>query len=119
MSVENKPTPPPAEAVCFSAGMVGAVMGAGVIHAYLASQRRAPKIVAGVSVGALSAAAMQRAFGELEKAKAAEGAKLDSADPTIQAGAAGRVESARWTWFRKYVSYLSDSPLKVLWDCLP
>jgi predicted acylesterase/phospholipase RssA len=92
------------DAVCFTAGPEAAVVGAGTIHAYLAARRQHPKVVAGISLGALNAAAMQRAYRELQ-------------------GSAGQTapeqESARWTWFRHYLETLSDEPVSVLWDAIP
>jgi len=46
------------DAVCFTAGVIGIPFAAGVIHAYLASGRDAPLVAAGISGGALNAAAM-------------------------------------------------------------
>src|SRR5215471_408790 len=57
------------DGVCFTAGITGAPFAAGVIHAYLAADRRPPLVVAGISIGALSAAAMQRAYRELHDQK--------------------------------------------------
>src|SRR5215467_1467653 len=54
------------DAVCFTAGFAGAMFGAGAIHAYLASDRKPPQVVAGISMGALNAAAMQRCYRELQ-----------------------------------------------------
>ena len=50
------------DAVCFSAGITGVAFGAGVIHAYLASDRKPPLIIAGISLGAVTAAAMERSY---------------------------------------------------------
>jgi len=52
------------DAVCFTAGPEAAVVGVGTIHAYLAARRQCPKVVAGISLGALNAAAMQRVYKE-------------------------------------------------------
>ena len=52
------------DAVCFTAGFSGALFGAGTIHAYLAARRANPQVAAGISMGALSAAAMQRCYQE-------------------------------------------------------
>src|SRR5262245_22978091 len=89
------------DAVCFTAGIAGAPFAAGTIHAYLAARRVAPKIAAGISMGALSAAAMQRCYEEIHEAKPEE------------------KEAARWAWFRQYVMALSDDPLRVIWDGVP
>jgi predicted acylesterase/phospholipase RssA len=93
------------DGVCFTAGIDGAPFGAGAIHAYLAADRKAPAVVAGISMGALNAAAMQRAYRELN---------------TKGAGAVGDArEAARWSWFRDYVQQLSDHPLNVIWNGIP
>jgi predicted acylesterase/phospholipase RssA len=92
------------DAVCFTAGHVGAPFAAGVIHAWLAADRKPPEIAAGISTGALSAAALQRAYRELEAA--------------AEAGAE-EVEASRWAWFRRYVENLSSGPFDVLWKAFP
>ena len=70
-----RPSPPGAipdprtggnDAVCFTAGFAGAMFAAGAIHAYLAADRKPPAIVAGISMGALNAAAFQRCYQELK-----------------------------------------------------
>jgi predicted acylesterase/phospholipase RssA len=95
------------DAVCFTAGASGVPFAAGVVHAYLAADRPAPVVAAGISTGALSAAAMQRVYREL-------------ADAQVDPGATpGGVEAARWEWFRRYVTVLTDTPLNALWDGLP
>ncbi|MBI1790726.1 MAG: patatin-like phospholipase family protein [Acidobacteria bacterium] len=94
--------PPGKDAVCFTAGAKGAPFNAGVIHAYLAADREPPKIAAGISIGALSAAAMQRCYQELAKAPAG-----------------GQREARRWTWFRRYFEDLSYDPLNVIWHAVP
>ncbi|MGA3204805.1 MAG: patatin-like phospholipase family protein [Bryobacteraceae bacterium] len=86
------------DAVCFTAGIHGVSFGAGTIHAYLASDRTPPKITAGISVGALTAAVMERCYRELH---------------------ASRTETARWTWFRRYLSFLLDRPYDVAWHAIP
>ena len=91
------------DAVCFTAGMEGAAFSAGVIHAYLAADREPPKVVAGISMGALSAAAMQKAYRDFLSRKN-EG--MDT-------------EAARWAWYRRYLTELSDRPLDVLWEGIP
>ncbi len=99
------------DAVCFSSGLAGVAFSAGVIHAYLAADRKPPRVVAGISVGALSAAAMQRCYQELQKAK------RDAVAPDGEN--ASRIEAGRWEWFRRYVSFLLDRPLDVIWNCIP
>lgn len=86
------------DAVCFTAGLHGVSFGAGTIHAYLASDRTPPKITAGISVGALTAAVMERCYRELRES---------------------RTETARWTWLRRYLSYLLDRPYDVVWQSIP
>jgi hypothetical protein len=86
------------DAVCFTAGLHGVAFGAGTIHAYLGSDRTPPKITAGISVGALTAAVMERCYVELRQS---------------------RTEAARWTWFRRYLSFLLDRPYDVAWHAIP
>lgn len=95
------------DAVCFMAGPEGAVFALGVIHAYLAADREPPKAVAGVSAGALSAAAMHRCYHELEKARQSPGASTAT------------VETARWNWYRRYLSAVVDNPWQVFWRTVP
>jgi predicted acylesterase/phospholipase RssA len=94
------------DAVCFTAGSTGTAFGAGAIHAYLAADRKAPVLVAGISMGALNAAAMQRAYRELNQSR------KQSHLPAAQ-------EAARWRWFRQYLESLFDQPLNVIWDAIP
>ena len=89
------------DAVCFTAGPRGALFALGVIHAYLAARRDRPTVVAGVSVGALSAAAMQRCYQEI--------AELKGADE----------ETLRWKWFRRYLGFLVERPLDLIWNSVP
>jgi len=86
------------DAVCFTAGLHGVSFGAGTIHAYLASDRTPPKVTAGISVGALTAAVMERCYRDLRES---------------------RTEAARWTWFRHYLSFLLDRPYDVAWHAIP
>jgi predicted acylesterase/phospholipase RssA len=86
------------DAVCFTAGLHGVSFGAGTIHAYLASDRSPPKVTAGISVGALTAAVMERCYLELRES---------------------RTEAARWTWLRRYLSFLLDHPYDVAWHAIP
>ena len=86
------------DAVGFTAGLDGASFDAGVIHAYLAADRKPPKVVAGISMGALSPAAMQNAY-------RVKGSATD--------------EASRWSWYRKYLTELSDRPLDAIWDAIP
>ncbi len=92
------------DAVCFSAGLTGAPFGAGCIHAYLASDRQPPKVAAGISLGALSAAVMERCYRDMHHCN-------ESGRP--------RSEAARWSWFRRYLSFLLDRPYDVVWDAIP
>jgi len=91
-----------AEAICFTAGPKGAAFGVGVIHAWLASGRSHPLVAAGISTGALTAAAMQRCYRELAGAHAGPSR-----------------EAARWTWFRSYLRTISVNPLKTIWRAFP
>jgi predicted acylesterase/phospholipase RssA len=93
------------DALCFTAGAAGIPFGAGVIHAYLATGRAAPLVAAGISGGALNAAAMQRCYEELEKSR------FERHEIKLEVG--------RWKWFRKYLELLVDEPVKVIWDGLP
>ena len=94
------------DAVCFTAGPKAAVIGAGTIHAYLASRRKAPRLVAGISLGAINAAAMQRAYRDLQEA-------------SDQNKAPKERDATRWRWFRRYLEALSNSPFNVLWKAIP
>lgn len=98
------------DALCFTPGFPGATFGAGVIHAYLAADRDPPQVAAGISLGTVSAAVMQRCYADLLPAKKAlEDGKLDS----------GAVEAARWKFFRKYLSAVTDRPFQVIWKGIP
>jgi predicted acylesterase/phospholipase RssA len=105
--VENEPGVEGCDGVCFTAGAKAAIVGAGTVHAYLASRRAAPKVVAGISLGALNAAAMQRVYRDLHEANASPSATTASRD------------AARWRWFRNYLDVLSRRPFDVLWRAIP
>ena len=92
---------PGRDAVCFTAGPKGAPFSAGVIHAFLAADRAAPKVAAGISMGALSAAALERCYRELEKS------------------GNGEREVRRWTWFRRYLNAVTIDPLDIIWNAIP
>ncbi len=100
------------DAVCFTAGLRGAAFGAGVIHAWLASDREPPLASAGISVGALSAAAMQKAYRELESPSPAAG------PPAPHQGGA-ELERRRWNWYRRYLDAVTNQPLRFLWKAIP
>ena len=89
------------EAVCFTAGAQGAAFGAGVIHAWLASDRTEPRVVAGISMGSITAAAMQRSM-------------IERQPPGVE-----RTEASRWGWFQRYLEDVLDRPLDVIWKGLP
>jgi predicted acylesterase/phospholipase RssA len=93
-------------AVCFTAGIDGVPFALGLIHAYLVSGQPPPSIVAGISSGALSAAALQRCYLEIDKAASA-GATQE------------QIEEARWRWFRRYLAFIVDSPFDFLWKAIP
>jgi len=57
------------DAVAFTAGYQGAPFSAGVLHAWLAADRERPIVAIGISMGTFAAAAMRRAYEELEHAK--------------------------------------------------
>jgi predicted acylesterase/phospholipase RssA len=92
------------DAVCFSAGLTGAPFGAGTIHAYLASDRKPPIVAAGISLGALNAAVMERCYRDMEICR-------ERGRP--------RTEAARWGWYRRYLTFLLDRPFDVVWDAVP
>ncbi|HLJ28108.1 MAG TPA: patatin-like phospholipase family protein [Candidatus Angelobacter sp.] len=94
------------DALCFTPGFPGASFGAGAIHAYLAADREPPQVVAGISLGTLSAAVMQRSYADLCAAKKS---KLKD----------GAIEAARWKFFRKYLSFITHRPFDVLWKGIP
>lgn len=87
--------------MCFTAGPKGAAFGAGVVHAWLASDRLPPLVAAGISTGAVTAAAMRTAFQKLESAEES------------------RLEEARWAWFRRYLDAVTVSPLDFIWKSVP
>lgn len=103
------------DAVCFTAGYKGSAYGAGVIHAYLASDRRAPRVAAGISTGALAAAAMQRAYKELDDPRHSE-RRRDRREPQSREV---RIETRRWQWFRRYLAVITDSPFDIFWKAVP
>lgn len=92
------------DAICFVAGLQGIHFSAGVVHAYLAADREAPVAVAGISGGALTSAAMYKAYHELKK---------------HQSESAAMREAIRWSWFRTYVERLTVAPLDPFWDAIP
>lgn len=100
------------DAICFTAGAAGGPFGAGVLHAYLAADRDSPCIAAGISLGAVNAAAFQQAYQELDPVRPRAGCEGPPAAPAI-------VETARWRWFRRYLRVLANEPLKPIWDGLP
>ena len=107
------PTPVPSragadDAICFTAGYRGLPFFTGLIHAWLAADRSPPGVAAGISSGALAAAAMQRACREAEAARAATGE-----------GAVQRGEARRWRWFRRLLDAVSEEPFAVLWRAFP
>jgi hypothetical protein len=57
------------DAICFTSGPSGAAFSACVIHAWLAADREAPLIAAGVSMGSVSAVALEFCYRELNKAR--------------------------------------------------
>src|SRR5262249_30210736 len=94
------------DALCFTAGLPAALFGAGVIHAYLAAERPAPKVAAGVSLGALTAAVLQRCYKDLNEA-------------TTHGLGEKALESARCRFSRRYLAKLTDSPLGIVWRSFP
>ncbi|HEX7288682.1 MAG TPA: patatin-like phospholipase family protein [Candidatus Angelobacter sp.] len=102
------------DAVCFTPGFPGATFGAGVIHAYLAADRDPPKVAAGISLGTVSAAVMQRCYRDLRNARKDEAGAKKRGDSRPE-----RIESARWQFFNKYLSFLGDEPFSVLWNGIP
>ena len=120
MADADRSRPGGGDAVCFTAGLRGAAFAAGVIHAWLASDREPPLAASGISVGALSAAAMQKAYRELESPAAAEDPATPenaSAEPAASAGA--ETERRRWAWYRRYLDAVTNQPLRFLWKAIP
>ena len=107
--IDTKDSESGEDAICFTAGIQGAYFGAGTIHAYLASDRNAPVVVAGISTGALTGAAMYKAYTELQQVPD---------DPDEEKERQLR-ESKRWSWFRMYLEKLTKDPLSPLWDAIP
>lgn len=93
------------DALCFTPGFPGATFSAGTIHAYLAADREPPKVVAGISLGTLSAAVLQRSYADLTEAKK---------NPQTE-----NVEASRWKFFRKYLATITNRPFQVLWNGIP
>lgn len=102
----SKPNRGGDDALCFTAGIKGAPFGAGVIHAYLAADRKPPLVAAGISMGALTAAAMQHCYRDL----------LRSED---RASSPPEVESQRWHWLRRYCNRLTAAGPEMLWRSFP
>ena len=100
-TIDTKSRPGGADGVCFTSGPKGAAFSAGVIHAWLASDRQPPLVVAGISTGALSSAAMQKSYRELESCSS------------------GELERKRWSWFRRYLDAVTNDPLSFLWKSIP
>ena len=89
------------DAVAFTSGYQGAPFSAGVVHAWLAADREAPLVATGISMGTVAAAAMRRAYQELEH--------QDCED----------LEVKRWRWFQRYFLAVTDNPLGPLWNAVP
>ncbi|MDP8990855.1 MAG: hypothetical protein M3N41_12350, partial [Acidobacteriota bacterium] len=109
--MQKQDRPSGSDAVCFTAGPRGLAFSAGVIHAWLASDRDTPQAMAGISAGALSAAALARACQLRDQAK--------NAPPPTHPLSAAEVESRRWAWFRQYLDAITNEPLKPIWDAIP
>ena len=97
----TRPATPAGDAVLFTSGATGASFSAGVIHAMLAVDRAAPRVTAGISMGAISAATLQRVYRELAAATPAQ------------------LEQKRWEWFRTYLVAVTQSPNDAIWNALP
>jgi predicted acylesterase/phospholipase RssA len=112
MSTSPQPLPDGApeghDAVCFTAGPKSAIVGAGTIHAYLASRRKSPKVTAGISLGAANAAALQRVYRNLARAEASD-----------QQTGQNTKNAARWAWFRKYLAAFVEGPQEAFWNAVP
>ena len=93
------------DAVCFAAGIQGPYFAAGTIHAYLAADRNPPVVVAGISAGSVTAAAMYKSYADLQSVhtKASEIER----------------ETARWRWFRSYLEKITHQPLSPIWQAIP
>jgi predicted acylesterase/phospholipase RssA len=88
------------DAVAFTSGPQGAPFAAGVVHAWLASDRERPLVATGISMGTVAAAAMRRVYEELEHIE-------------------GDLEVNRWRWYQRYYQAVTDNPVGPLWDALP
>ena len=126
----DSPLPDPRDgndALCFTPGFPGATFSAGAIHAYLAADREPPRVVAGISLGTLSAAVMQRCYKDLQEAKCNfKQAKAEATKNSANNQKAKAVEQAkaellrtRWMFFRKYLSAITDRPFDVIWKGIP
>lgn len=89
------------DAVAFTSGPQGAPFSAGVVHAWLAADRRPPLVATGISTGAISAAAMRRVYQELEHE--------DDRD----------LEAKRWSWYQRYYQAIIADPLAPIWRSVP
>jgi hypothetical protein len=109
-SMATQSLPPAArkqgDAICFTSGPSGAAFSAGVIHAWLAADREAPLIAAGVSMGSVSAAALEFCYRELNNAR-------------IPGAGHALIEQKRWEWYRRYLSAVTENPLKPIWESIP
>jgi predicted acylesterase/phospholipase RssA len=79
-----------------------------MIHAYLAADRPAPKVAAGISMGALSAAALERCYRELPP-PSTEPSEVEPAEREV----------GRWRWYRRYLDAITNSPLDIIWNAIP
>ena len=89
------------DAVAFTSGPAGAPFSAGVVHAWLAADRKQPLVATGISMGAVAAAAMRRVYEELEH--------VDE----------DHLEVKRWRWFQRYHQVVTENPFAPLWKALP
>jgi len=89
------------DAVAFTSGWQGASFSAGVVHAWLAADRKQPLVATGISMATFAATAMRRAYEELEHP--------DGED----------LEVKRWRWYQRYYDAVTDNPIGPLWKALP
>ena len=89
------------DAVAFTSGAQGAPFSAGVVHAWLAADRRQPLVATGISMGTIATAAMRRVYEELEQ--------RDNDD----------LEVKRWRWYQRYYQAVTENPVGPLWNALP
>lgn len=89
------------DAVAFTSGWQGVPFSAGVVHAWLAADRKQPLVATGISMATFAATAMRRVYEELEHPGDEE------------------LEVKRWRWYQRYYDAVTGNPIGPLWKALP